>query len=97
MGDVSWKVPTVQARIATMAIGTPLHSWQVVAQGKSAHAHKGMVFAAKVMAATAVEALKDPSLIARAKADHARRLADQPYVCPIPADVRPPIQPRPAE
>lgn len=97
VGDVSWKVPTVQARIATMAIGTPLHSWQVVAQGKSAHAHKGMVFAAKVMAATAVEALKYPSLIARAKADHARRLADQPYVCPIPADVRPPIQPRPAE
>jgi aminobenzoyl-glutamate utilization protein B len=58
-------------------------------------AHKGMVYAAKVMAGTAIEALKDHDLIAKAKADHQRRLASSPYVCPIPADVKPPIQPRP--
>src|SRR4051794_13540142 len=28
VGDVSWVVPTVQARCATVAIGTPGHSWQ---------------------------------------------------------------------
>lgn len=94
VGDVSWAVPTVQARVATHAIGTPGHSWQVTAQGKMPAAHKGMVHVAKVMAATAVEALKDPGLIARAKADHQQRLATSPYICPIPADVTPPIQTR---
>src|SRR6185437_395634 len=53
VGDVSWVVPTVQARCATVAIGTPGHSWQITAQGKSGQAKKGMVNAAKVMAGLA--------------------------------------------
>src|SRR5580700_11151955 len=36
VGDVSWAVPTVQARGATYAIGTPGHSWQLTAQGDGA-------------------------------------------------------------
>ena len=35
VGDVSWVVPTVQAHAPTVAIGTPFHTWQVVAQGKT--------------------------------------------------------------
>jgi aminobenzoyl-glutamate utilization protein B len=96
VGDVSWTVPTVQARVATHAIGTPGHSWQVTAQGKAPAAHKGMVHAAKVMAGTAVDCLRTPSLIEAARAEHAARLAQSPYRCPIPDDVQPPIQPRPA-
>ena len=90
VGDVSWVVPTVQARGATHAIGTPLHSWQATAQGKLPHAHKGMVHVAKVMAGTAVDALLRPEVIAAAKADHATR-AGGAYVCPLPADAVPPI------
>jgi aminobenzoyl-glutamate utilization protein B len=89
VGDVSWVVPTAQIRGATYAIGTPGHSWQLTAQGKSGIAHKGMVHAAKVMAATAADVLRDPALLARAKADHAGRTAAHPYVCPIDADVAP--------
>jgi len=91
VGDVSWKCPTVQARVATCAVGTVFHTWQVVAQGTAPFAHKGMTHAAKVMAATAIEALSDAALLAAAKADHARRLAAEPYVCPIPDDVFPPV------
>jgi len=90
VGDVSWVVPTVQARGATHAIGTPLHSWQATAQGKLPHAHKGMVHVAKVMAGTAVAALLKPEIIAAAKADHAAR-AGGAYVSPLPADAVPPI------
>src|SRR6202046_5043259 len=50
VGDVSWVVPTVQARGATYAIGTPGHSWQLTAQGKMGAAHKGLVHVAKGMA-----------------------------------------------
>ena len=89
VGDVSWVVPTAQIRGATYAIGTPGHSWQLTAQGQSGIAHKGMVHAAKVMAATAVDALRDPALLARAKADHAARTASNPYVCPLPDEVQP--------
>jgi len=96
VGDVSWVVPTVQARVATHAIGTPGHTWQITAQGKSGCAHKGLIYAAKAMAGTAVDALLDPTLIENAKADLTARTARNPYICPIPADVQPPIAPRPA-
>jgi aminobenzoyl-glutamate utilization protein B len=92
VGDVSWVVPTVQARGATYAIGTPGHSWQLTAQGKLPAAHKGLVHVAKVMAGTALDALQDDTLRARAKADLQARVARTPYVCPIPDDVEPPIQ-----
>jgi aminobenzoyl-glutamate utilization protein B len=88
-------VPTVQARVATHAIGTPGHSWQITAQGMAPAAHKGMIHAAKVMAGTAMDVLGDELLMARAKQDHQERTAATPYVCPIPPEVQPPLQPRP--
>ena len=91
VGTVSWVVPTVQMRGATCAIGTPFHSWQLVAQGKSPLAHKGMLHAAKAMAATAAELLQEPALIADAQADFARRRHGKPFVNPIPDDVQPPL------
>jgi len=91
VGDVSWVVPTVQVHAPTVAIGTPFHTWQIVAQGKSPHAHKAMVQAAKAMAALGVQALGEPELIAAAKADLAKRTARTPYVNPLPDDVAPPL------
>jgi aminobenzoyl-glutamate utilization protein B len=84
-------VPTVQVRGATHAIGTPGHSWQLVAQGKAPAAHKGMEHAAKVMAGTAVDLFHDPALIEAAKADFRERLSGTPFVNPIPDDVNPPV------
>ncbi|MGR6432140.1 M20 family metallopeptidase [Rhizobium sp. PAMB 3174] len=95
VADVTWKVPTVQCWVATHAIGTPGHSWQITAQGKAPAAHKGMVHAAKIMAQTAQMLIADETLLARAKKEHRETLAETPYVCPIPDDVMPPLQPRP--
>ena len=92
VGDVSWVVPTVQVHAPSVAIGTPLHTWQVVAQGKSPHAHKAMVQAAKAMAGLGINALTDPELIVAAKADLKRRTARTPYVSPLPGDVMPPLR-----
>jgi aminobenzoyl-glutamate utilization protein B len=91
VGTVSWVVPTVQMRGATYAIGTPGHSWQLVAQGKLPAAHKGMEHAAKVMASTAIDLIGNPALIEAAKADHEARLDGVPFVNPIPDDVDPPL------
>jgi aminobenzoyl-glutamate utilization protein B len=70
-----------------------LHSWQATAQGCAPHAKKGMEHAAKVMAATALALIEEPALLAKAKADHARRLARTPFVSPIPADAAPELPP----
>ena len=91
VGDVSWAVPTVQARVATCAIGTPFHTWQTVAQGKAPAAHKGMIYAAKAMAATACRLIEDQLLVAAAHETHKEHLEETPYICPIPDDVRPPV------
>ena len=91
VGDVSWVVPTVQAHAPTVAIGTPFHTWQIVAQGKEPAAHKAMVQVSKALASLAIAAITDPALVAAAKADHARRLKATPYVCPIPDTVNPPL------
>lgn len=93
VGDVSWSVPTVQIMASTYAIGTPFHSWQAVAQGKLPYAHKGMIYAAKAMAGTAISVLNDPELLAAAKAEHALATAENPYVVPLPDDVvAPPLR-----
>ncbi len=95
VADVSWAVPLAQALVATHAIGTPAHTWQITAQGKSPAAHKGMAHAARIMARTAERLIADPTLLAEARAAHAAKLAAEPYTCPMPDDVMPPLVPRP--
>ncbi len=89
VGDVSWNCPTAQAYVATWAAGTPGHSWQVVAQGKSGLAHKGLIYAAKAMAGAAVDMYEDPAVIEEAKAEMEEMLEGDTYLCPIPDGCRP--------
>ena len=89
VGDVSWNCPVAQIGATTMPAGTPMHSWQTVAVGKSPMAHKGMLYAAKVMAASAIDALEDPDIIRRAKAEFVQRTGGRKYDPPIPPEVRP--------
>lgn len=87
MGDVSWRVPTVQLTAATWVPGTPAHSWQAVASGGMSIGAKGMIVAAKTMALTTIDLLTEPSHVqkARVEFDQARgpgfkymtRLADR--------------------
>ncbi len=89
VGDVSWVCPMAQAMVVTKAAGTPGHSWQMTAQGKCSMAHKGMIYAGKVMANTAIKLLNAPEVIEEAKAEHAQRLGGGKYQCAIPKEVRP--------
>ncbi|MBP2568820.1 MULTISPECIES: amidohydrolase [Agrobacterium tumefaciens complex] len=89
VGDVSWLVPTGQVYVATEAYGTPPHTWQMVSQGKSGYAHKGMLQAGKVLAASAVQTLMDPEIILAAKAEHREQLGGESYIPLIPAEATP--------
>ena len=88
VGDVSWVCPTAQILTATFARGTPPHTWQMVAQGKLPQAHKMTRYAAKVMAASAVEMMSSPELLAQAQEEFRSRVGAG-YDAPIPKDVFP--------
>nr|WP_315594145.1 amidohydrolase [uncultured Cupriavidus sp.] len=90
VGDVSWVVPTTQCLTACYAFGTGFHSWQMVSQGKLSLAHKGMLLAAKTLAATAIDLAGQPQTLVEAKEELSRKRGHKPYACPIPSDVPPP-------
>ena len=69
MGDVSWRVPTVQLSAATWVPGTPAHSWQAVAAGGMDIGAKGMMVAAKTMTLTTMDLFTDPQHIVKARAE----------------------------
>jgi aminobenzoyl-glutamate utilization protein B len=73
MGDVSWRIPTVQLTAATWVPGTPAHSWQAVAAGGMSIGVKGMMVAAKSMTLTVIDLFSDSAHIQKARAEFDQR------------------------
>ena len=69
VGDISWFVPVGQLTAATHTYGAPGHSWQVVACTGGTIGEKGMMVAAKALAATAIDLYTTPALVEKARAD----------------------------
>ncbi len=86
VGDVSWLAPTAQFTTSTWVSGSPGHSWQNVATGTHSIAHKGLLLAAKVLAATAADLMTKPQLLEEARAEFMESTA-QGYDCPIGKEV----------
>ena len=84
VGDISWRVPTGGLRTTCVAADSPGHSWQNVACIGSPIGEKGIVYAAKVLAATAVQLLEEGELRAAAKADFEKRMKDRTYTTLVP-------------
>ena len=91
VGDVSWNCPVAQINAVTMPAGVAMHSWQMVAVGKSSMAKKGMLYAAKVMAGSAIDVLENQDILRRAQEELYRRTGGRKYDSPIPDDVKPHI------
>lgn len=96
VGDVSWAAPTTQCLTACYAWGTGFHSWQMVSQGKLSLAHKGMLLAAKTLAATGVDLASKADVLKAAREELVKKRGSEQYVCPIPPDVAPPPMRSPA-
>jgi len=91
VGDVSWLVPTAELSAATWVPGTSAHSWQAIAAGGTSIGTKGMLVAAKTLAASATELFRNPETIALATAElHERRGADFVYKALV-GDREPPL------
>ena len=86
VGDVSWIAPTAQFTAVTWVSGSPGHSWQNVATGRSSIAHKGVLLAAKVLAATTADLMEQPEILAKAREEFQEATA-LGYDCPIGKEV----------
>ncbi len=84
-------MPTVQCRAACYAVGTPGHSWQLVAQGLAPAAHKGLALAAKAMAGVAADVFGDPALLKAAGDEFTAFREKNPFENPITDDIEPPL------
>ncbi|MCA1583943.1 MAG: amidohydrolase [Acidobacteria bacterium] len=91
LGDVSWRVPTVQVHTATWVPGTPPHTWQAVAAGGMSIGQKGMIVAAKTMALTAIDLLNEPAHIPKAHAEFEQARGNNYKYTSRLADRKPPL------
>lgn len=89
VGDVAFVVPTAKLNVATNALGTQLHTWQMTAQVKSPIGRKGMLAAGKVMALAALRVMEDGALLAAAREEFLQKNGGV-YDCPLPKDAVPP-------
>ena len=84
VGDISWHVPTCGLRTTCFASDSPGHSWQNVAAIGTTIGDKGVAYAAKVLACTALDLLENPRAVAAAKLDFTMRMKNRKYVTLIP-------------
>ena len=91
VSDVSWKAPTMEFSTSTWPLGAPGHSWMNVAGGAHSTGHKSLIYASKVMAASALDLMTEPELLRKAWDEQRRRLMGKEYRSPIPAEAKPPL------
>ncbi len=90
--DVSWLVPTASFNVACWPLNVPGHSWCVASSAGSSPGFRGMRVAAKVLAASGIEALINRSIIEKAKQEFKKATADFVYKAAIPKGQKPLIR-----
>jgi aminobenzoyl-glutamate utilization protein B len=90
-GDVTWVVPTGLMSFPASVPGIQYHNWVAAVTPTSTIAHKGMVTGAKVMAASMLDLLTSPELLAAAKEQFKADTKDTPYFTLLPPEAKPQI------
>ena len=93
IGEVSAAVPLAELNVATRPLGTAAHHWAQTACSAHPVGYKGMGVAAKVLAASAVDALTDPAIAKAAREEFTAQTKGKPYVSPLAPDAKP-VAPR---
>ncbi|MEM6632751.1 MAG: amidohydrolase [Bacteroidota bacterium] len=91
VGDVSWVVPTAGMSSATWVPGTPAHSWQAVASGGMSIGMKGMLVAAKTLAASGLDLFQNPQVIKTAEKERREKAGDDFIYKALLGDRKPPL------
>lgn len=89
--EYSWYAPYATTWITMAPANIGWHNWMVVACAGSSIGKKALDVAAKVLAVSAVDLIKNPRIIEDAKKELKERLAGRIYRSIIPEKVKPPL------
>jgi aminobenzoyl-glutamate utilization protein B len=92
VSDVSWQCPTMEFNTSCNILGAPGHDWRFTAVSGMSIGHKSLIFAAKTMAASALDLFTKPEILEEAWKEHEERLGGREYSSPIPEDIDPPLE-----
>ncbi len=90
-GDVTWNVPSGNLNFPASVPGVNYHNWQAAVTPIGTIAHKGEVAGAKALAASLVDLLTSPGLLAKAKEQFRQDIRDTQYFSLLPAEAKPPL------
>jgi aminobenzoyl-glutamate utilization protein B len=91
IGEVSAAVPLVELEVVTAPLGVPFHHWAVTSCAVHPIGFKGMAVAAKVLAASAVDLLRDPGTVKAVKEEFVKATGGQEYKSPLAKDAKPTV------
>lgn len=91
VGDVSYVVPTAWLNLATVALGTATHTWQMTAHGNTGIAHKAILTAGKMLGLAGIRLYQEPELLKKAKEEWLAETGGV-YDCPIPEGIGPRLE-----
>lgn len=91
IGDVTWVVPTGTVRFPSAVPNIQAHHWTAGIAPTTSIAHKGAVVGAKVLAASVLDLLTSPELLAAAKKQFAEDTKETKYFSLLPPDAKPPV------
>jgi len=89
IGEVSAALPLSELGVATRPLGTVAHHWAQTTCAAHPVGYKGMLVAAKVLAASGVDLLSDPAAVAAARDEFRKATEGKPYVSPLAPDAKP--------
>ena len=89
VAEVSWITPTGQIVTTSAPLGTPFHSWQLVACTGHSIGYKSAVHAAKALALSTLDLFTKPDLLEAARAEFLQSTGGKKYVSPLPAEAKP--------
>src|SRR4029077_4419927 len=91
-GDVSWVVPAGLLNFPASVPGIGYHEWHAAVTPVSSISHKGQVAGAKVLAASIIDLLTSPDLVAKARAEWETESKKTPYFSLVPPDAKPDLE-----
>jgi aminobenzoyl-glutamate utilization protein B len=89
VADVSWIVPTLHVSVTTGPEGAPWHAWPVVACAGMSIGHKGMMHAAKTLAATMIDLFENEKTRSAIRSEFEKQTLGHVYKPYIPAGAPP--------
>ena len=91
VADISWQVPTISMGTAHQPGGTKNHSWHHTATGAANAGHMSTLAAAKYLAATTIDLLTQPKVVAEMNEEFDRRTAKIKWKSMLPDDYELPL------